>query len=379
MGQKLTRRKMLRGAIAVAGGATAAGMLPAGSAAASGSVATGSRGVATAAQANVEHPGYVVDGLDASSYLRLPAAARMPEYPAKGYLLDNLGGGAYGVRTAGGSNSMFLVTGEGVVVVDAPNGALVKAAIAEVTKLPVTHFIYSHSHGDHTGGAATFLTSNRKGTSPVYIAHEQAAARIKRAADPRRPVPTKTVRGDRYVLRTGGERIYLDYHGNFHSPGDLFVFAPRQKVLMLVDVIAPRYAPYFQLGHTPDIPLYMTVSDVVLRYDFRTFIGGHAHHYGTRQDIATYGKYLDDLYNTARKVFLEGRVDFSQLEPGNAWGGSQLFYGTLARQTAEQMPKHWLTELAGADLYVEGSARVLLYSFWTDYAPFPGGPNDPNR
>lgn len=359
---ELSRRKMLRGAVAVAGGATAAGMLP-----------------MAAAKASTEHPGYVVDGLDASSYLRLPAAAKMPVYPEKGYLLDDLGGGAYGVRTAGGSNSMFLVTGEGVVVADAPNGALVKAAIAEVTKKPVTHFIYSHSHGDHTGGAAAFLTANRKGTSPIYIAHEQAAARIRRAADPRRPVPTKTIRDDQYVLKTGGERLVLDYNGNFHSPGDLFISAPKQKVLMLVDVIAPRYAPYFQLGHTPDVPLYMTVAETVLDYKFDTLIGGHAHHYGTRQDIETYGKYLDDLYETARKVFIEARVDFSKLEPGNAWGGSQLFYGTLARQTAEQMPKHWLTELAGADLYVEGSARALIYSFWTDYAPFPGAPNDPNR
>ncbi|MEU4160405.1 MBL fold metallo-hydrolase [Actinoplanes sp. NPDC026670] len=361
MSQELTRRNMLRGTAAVAAGAATVGILP------------------TAAHASAENPGYVVDGLDAASYLRLPESAKMPAFTEKGYLLDDLGGGAYGVRTAGGSNSMFLVTGDGVVVADAPNGALVKAAIAEVTRLPVTHFIYSHSHGDHTGGAAAFRTANRKGTSPVYIAHELAAQRIRRAADPRRPVPTKTFDDDRYVLRTGGERLVLSHHGNFHSPGDLFISAPRQKVLMLVDVIAPRYAPYFQLGHTPDIPLYMGVAKTVLGYQFDTFVGGHAYHYGTRQDIATYGRYLDDLYQTARKVFIESRVDFSKLEPGNAWGGSQLFYATLARQTAEQMPKHWLTELAGADLYIEGSARVLLYSFWTDYAPFPGGPNDPNR
>jgi glyoxylase-like metal-dependent hydrolase (beta-lactamase superfamily II) len=274
---------------------------------------------------------------------------------------------------------MFLVTATGVVVVDAPNGDLVKAAIAEVTDLPVTHFIYSHSHGDHTGGAAAFLNANVDGTSPIYVAHELAAERIRRAADARRPAPTETFSGDHYVLETGGEQVVLDYRGNFHSPGDLFVFAPRQKVLMLVDVIAPGYAPYFQLGHTPDVPLYMNVSDTVLGYDFDTFIGGHAYHYGTRQDIETYGKYLDDLYTTTRQAFIEGQVDFSKLEPGNAWGGSQLFYGTVARQVAERMPKHWLTELAGADLYVEGSARVLAYSFWTDYAPFPGGPNDPNR
>jgi glyoxylase-like metal-dependent hydrolase (beta-lactamase superfamily II) len=243
-----------------------------------------------------------------------------------------------------------------------------------VTKLPVTHFIYSHSHGDHTGGAVAFAKANAGGTSPVYIAHELAAARIRRAKDPRRPVPTATF-AKQYVLKVGGEKLVLDYHGNFHSPGDLFVYAPKQKVLMLVDVIAPRYAPYFQLGHTPDVPLFMTAPSVVLSYDFNTYIGGHAYHYGTRSDIETVGRYLADLDQTARQVFIENKVDYSKLEPGNAWGGSQLFYGTLAKQTAERMPKHWLKELAAADLYLEGSARALLYSYWTDYAPFPGGPN----
>jgi glyoxylase-like metal-dependent hydrolase (beta-lactamase superfamily II) len=314
-------------------------------------------------------------GVDASTFMPLPENARPPEFAEKGYLLDDFGGGLYGVRNSEGSNSMFLVTKTGVVVVDAPNGELVKAAIAEVTKLPVTHFIYSHSHGDHTGGAATFLKANVNGTSPVYIAHELAAARIRRANDPRRPVPTIAIGESHYVLEVGGEKLVLDYHGNFHSPGDLFVYAPRQKVLMLVDVIAPRFAPYFQLAHTPDVPLFMTAPSVVLSYDFNTYVGGHAFHYGTRSDIETVGRYLADLNQTAQQVFIENKVDYSKLEPGNAWGGSQLFYGTLAKQTAERMPKHWLKDLAATDLYLEGNARALLYSFWTDYAPFPGGPN----
>jgi glyoxylase-like metal-dependent hydrolase (beta-lactamase superfamily II) len=325
------------------------------------------------------HPGYVVDGLDATTFLPLPEKERMPAFTEKGYLLDDLGGGAYGVRNARGSDSMFLVTETGVVVVDAPwAGDEVKAAIAEVTHLPVTHFIYSHSHSDHTGGAATFLTANVGGTSPIYIAHELAAERIRRAADPRRPAPTQTVSGDHYVLETGGNQIILDYHGNLHSPGDLFVYAPKQKVLMVVDVIAPGYGTYFHLAHTLDVPLYMTVADTVLTYDFDTYVGGHAYRYGTRADIETYGRYLHDLDQTARQVFTEGQIDFSKLEPGNAWGASQLFYGTMARQTAERMPKHWLTELAAADIFVEGSARALLFSLAVEYAPFTPV-NNPDR
>ena len=45
--------------------------------------------------------------------------------------------------SAGGSNSMFLVTQEGVVVVDAPPaiGDKIFAAVSEVTDRPITHLI----------------------------------------------------------------------------------------------------------------------------------------------------------------------------------------------------------------------------------------------
>jgi glyoxylase-like metal-dependent hydrolase (beta-lactamase superfamily II) len=50
--------------------------------------------------------------------------------------------------------SMFLVYDRGVVVIDAPPSSAkhIPEAIAEVTPLPITHVIYSHSHIDHIGG-----------------------------------------------------------------------------------------------------------------------------------------------------------------------------------------------------------------------------------
>ena len=62
------------------------------------------------------------------------------------------------VVSAGGSNSMFLVTQEGVVVVDAPPsiGDKIFAAVSNVTDKPITHLIYSHAHKDHIGAANLF-------------------------------------------------------------------------------------------------------------------------------------------------------------------------------------------------------------------------------
>ena len=105
-------------------------------------------------------------------YLDVPAAAVGPAIdPAKGYRLQDLGGGLYMV-TDNAYQSMFLVYDSGVVVIDAPPGyaAKIPLAIAEVTKAPITHVVYSHAHIDHIGGTKAL------GGRPTIIAHEETRA-----------------------------------------------------------------------------------------------------------------------------------------------------------------------------------------------------------
>ena len=60
----------------------------------------------------------------------------------KGYDLKGIGGGAY-VVTSNGYNNMFLVTGEGAIVVDSPPaiGEKIFSAISEVTNETVKYLI----------------------------------------------------------------------------------------------------------------------------------------------------------------------------------------------------------------------------------------------
>lgn len=83
--------------------------------------------------------------------------------PDKGYLVEEIAGGLYWV-TEGSYQALFMETRRGVVVVDAPPtlAAALPAAIAEVTSKPVTHFIYSHSHGDHVGVAGARSSPHRR-------------------------------------------------------------------------------------------------------------------------------------------------------------------------------------------------------------------------
>jgi hypothetical protein len=54
-----------------------------------------------------------------TEFAPVPEFARGPEILDGGYLVKELGGGAYGI-TSGMVNTMFVVTSRGVVVVDAP-------------------------------------------------------------------------------------------------------------------------------------------------------------------------------------------------------------------------------------------------------------------
>jgi glyoxylase-like metal-dependent hydrolase (beta-lactamase superfamily II) len=74
--------------------------------------------------------------------------------------------------TDGAYNTMFLVTDEGVVAIDAPPtiGTNYLKAISEVTNKPITHVIYSHAYIDHIGAAGMFPEN------AVIIAQEETAA-----------------------------------------------------------------------------------------------------------------------------------------------------------------------------------------------------------
>ncbi len=188
---------------------------------------------------------------------------------SKGYLVEEIRDGLYWV-TDGAYNTMFLTTGQGVIVVDAPPsiGENYLNAIAEVTEEPITHVIYSHTHNDHIGSASIFPDD------AVYIAHKNAAASLEERNDPNRPLPTVTF-DDTYVLEVGNQILELEYNGPMHEPGNIFIYAPNQKVLMAVDLIFPGWTPFKDLAMAQDVPAFLAAPDEILEYDFDVLVGGH--------------------------------------------------------------------------------------------------------
>jgi glyoxylase-like metal-dependent hydrolase (beta-lactamase superfamily II) len=279
----------------------------------------------------------------------VPASARGPEVPlSKGYRLQELGRGLYMV-TDNAYQSMFLVHDSGVVVVDAPPSyaARLRTAIAEVTNRAITHLVYSHSHVDHIGGAKTL------GGRPIIIAHEETARLLKRAADVNRPLPTVTF-SDRYTLRVGGQVLELSYRGNAHEPGNIFIRAPEQRVLMVVDVVFPGWMPWRRFALAQDIPGYMAQVEEIRRMDWDTLVGGHVSRTGTHADVSLQASFNRDVKEAAAAA-LATTTPGEGLNPsdkGNAWAVFDDYIDRVAAKCVRTLNPKWSTRLAAYDVYV---------------------------
>ena len=166
--------------------------------------------------------------------------------------------------------------------------AFIPKAIAEITSKPITHIVYSHSHADHIGAAKSL------GGHPIIVAQEETKLLIGRANDPNRPLPTVTFH-DRYVLKVGSQRLELSYHGNGHEPGNIFIYAPAQRTLMVVDVIFPGWMMWRRLAVAQDIPGYFEQVELIKSVDFDTLVSGHVARTGTKADVELQSLFINEL------------------------------------------------------------------------------------
>jgi glyoxylase-like metal-dependent hydrolase (beta-lactamase superfamily II) len=282
----------------------------------------------------------------------IPEEAKGPAIPTKGYLVRDLGDSLYSVSD-GSYNTMFLVTDKGVVAVDAPPslGQKYLKAIAEVTDKPVSYVIYSHAHIDHIGAAGLFPKN------VTIIAQEETARELQSAKAVAKnvtmvpPLPTITF-SKNYTLDIGNQTLNLDYYGINHLPGNIFIYAPKQRVLMLVDIIFPGWIPFPYLAIAKDTAGFIKAHDIALNnYDFGVIVAGHLTRLGTRDDVTIQREFVTDLENAAARANQE--VAFSKIaqEVGhfdNPWLIFSKYIDAVDEKCVQIMLPKWESRLGGA-------------------------------
>lgn len=296
-------------------------------------------------------------------YIDVPASAQGPAIdPAKGYRLQDLGSGLYMI-TDNVYQSMFLVYDSGVVVVDTPPNysAHIPQAIAEVSDKPITHVIYSHSHIDHIGGTKGL------GGNPVIIAQEETLRLLKRAADPNRPLPTVTF-GDKYTLRVGDQLLELSYHGDGHEPGNIFIYAPAQRVLMVVDLVFPGWMPWRRFAVAHDVPGHFEQVEEIRKLDWDTLVSGHVARTGTHADVDLQAEFNRDIKQAAATALAATKpgVGLNPLDAANPWAGYDNYIDRVAAQCVNTVTPKWSHKLAAFDVYIWDQCYAMEQSLRID-------------
>jgi len=305
------------------------------------------------------------DAVIAQAEVSLPRNAIGPTVPPdKGYLVEEIRDGLYWV-TDGLYNAMFMVYDTGVVVVDAPPtiGANYLKAVQDVTNQPITHVIYSHSHTDHIGAANLFPPT------ATYIAQEETAEILTRRGDARRPIPAITFQ-DTYTLNVGNQTLELAYRGNIHQAGNIFIYAPKQKVLMLVDVVYPGWVPYKNLGIAEDVQSYMEGHDITLEYDFDLFLGGHVTRLGTRQDVLDSREYVNDLKQASMEAYQAIAISdiAQQVTNPNPFKIYDAYQDALSEFCTERVLSKWQNRLGAAETYTPDNCWLMVEALGVDLA-----------
>jgi glyoxylase-like metal-dependent hydrolase (beta-lactamase superfamily II) len=162
--------------------------------------------------------------------------------------------GDTGRGSEGRPNAGFVVTPDGVVVIDAlaspAQGNQLVRAVRSITSKPIKWVVLTHHHPDHHFGAVVFRRLGAR-----IIAHPDRRVLASDAgedaliADWVRVVGLDAMRGfefadtpDRAV--TGSDTVAIDqqvlvliHPGAAHSAGDLLVWLPRERILFAGDVL----------------------------------------------------------------------------------------------------------------------------------------------
>lgn len=260
------------------------------------------------------------------------------------------------------SNAGFVVTDEGVVVIDALGtpglGETLLAAIQSITDQPVRILILTHWHADHAYGAGAF----RKAGAEIWVhegAHdyldgEAGQARLaerKRSLGELVPQDMELLRPDRWLsgdleFKLGGEEFILRHLGPAHTPEDTVILARNAGVLFAGDIIMRGRIPL--VGQAP-IMDWLEAIDRLLEYHPTVLVPGHgAATPDPETDLAMTSEYLHFL---AREVGCAGRdfLPFDEVYAGVDWNRFESLPGFAEANRANA----W-----GAYLQGEAGARL---------------------
>lgn len=187
------------------------------------------------------------------------------------------------------SNAAFVVTDDGVVVIDALGSpALAEELLAEigrVTPQPVRQVVVTHYHADHIYGLQTLQAAGAgviaHQAARDYLHSDTAARRLEDSrltlapwidAQTRLVAATRWLTDDETRMTIGGVEFVVAKVGPAHTAEDLVVYLPGSGVLFAGDLVFRGRLPY--VGQA-DSRQWIASLERLIGYHARLVVPGH--------------------------------------------------------------------------------------------------------
>lgn len=235
----------------------------------------------------------------------------------------------------------FLVTDEGVVVMDSINTSFATqmlAAIQGVTDQPIRYLIYSHNHWDHIAGGQVF-----KDAGATVLGHRDIEEWLANHPEPNPAVliPDETWDGARHDVVLGGKTIELHHFGPSHGEGMTVFRFPDANAIFTVDLVVPKRVGF---AYMPDFTPrgWIATLYAIEELEYETVMFAHNAASGPASAVTEQREFLEDL-----KAEL-----FSMMERG------ENPFAVFANPNAIELPKY--QDWAGYDMWLGLNAQRIL-------------------
>ena len=217
------------------------------------------------------------------------------------------------------ANTTIIIGDQGVILIDSGGsdevGNHLARTIAKITPKPVTHIINTHHHGDHHLGNIAFkdvevLSSQQcrklveeTGDEWVALMEDMIGHKLPNT----KPVPASVTfpdesRSDRHVQ---GVKLMLWVPQGSHTPGDMMVYLPDDKVLIGGDILVNTIVPNLRNAH---LKHWIATLEKIQRLETGAIVPGHGP-LMTHADVQKLHKMLANLYAGVETGYKRGLND----------------------------------------------------------------------
>lgn len=247
------------------------------------------------------------------------------------------------------SNSHFVVTKKGVLLFDTGSSELIgnkiKRAIKSVTDQPVRWVINSHSHADHWLGNAAF-----NNTDVEIIASNKAFKTMNKYGQDDVEFYFKVTRGTigstqlvypslllskKQKRNFGGVDVELIFSNDAHSPGDILMWMPQQKIIFGGDVLSSDWMPV--ITDHGNVPNLISTLNYITKLNPAIVLTGHGKA-TTAKSVIRDADLLSSVWEQVKSDYEKGKKTNETLLDVKAKFESK--YGFLYKDFSSEIERH---------------------------------------